>query len=273
MRLKQEQMLQPYYEVYFNNSTKPLHDKLKAFITQIEFEESDEEADTARITVSDVDFVFSNSLNLTKKMPVKVRMGFVGNIRTMINGTVAYIEGDYAEDGVPVLTIGIVDSTNAMTTTKRSRKWKNQRSSDVVIAIARQYGYTPVVTTTSSVVEEITQEDETDAQVLAKLADDEGFQFYVVPDTKKLYFGERVTDGVPVATLNYKIGDQTIMYFRPNFTEKNKPNNVASNEGGVSDVNGASLFKTTSALGGDYPSTQSTIQFSAGSVSAIGSTR
>ena len=53
MKLPQSKCLEPYYEVYFNNSSKPLDDKLKRYITLVEFEESDSEADLARITISD----------------------------------------------------------------------------------------------------------------------------------------------------------------------------------------------------------------------------
>lgn len=247
MRLTQAQMLEPYYELYFNNATVPLHEKLKKYITLIEFEESDSEADVARITVTDIDFVFSNSIQLTKKMPVKLRMGFKNNLRTMINGNVTHIEADFNEEGVPTLVIGVTDSTNVMATKKKSRKWTKQKASTVVAQIAREYGFTPRVTATEAIIDEITQEDETDAQLLMRLAEDEAFQVYIIPDSKILFFGERFTDANATDTIYYKSGDHTVRYFRPNFVEKNKADNTSATEGNVSDQTGNSTNKSVTA--------------------------
>lgn len=247
MKLPQSKCLEPYYEIYFNNSSKPIDDKLKRYITLVEFEESDSEADLVRITVSDKDLLFSNTVGLTKKMPVRVKMGFKGNLREVMNGTVSHIEADFGEEGIPSLVIGVVDSSNVMATKKKSRKWTKQRASTVVAQIAREYGLTPVVTTTPYVIDEITQEDETDAQLLMRLADDEGFQCYIVPASKKLYFGDRVVDSIAKDTIYYNKGDNTVRYFRPNFVEKNKAENTQSTESDVSDVTGDTINKTATA--------------------------
>lgn len=272
MKLPQSKCLEPYYEIYFNNSSKPIDDRLKKYITLVEFEESDSEADLVRITVSDKDLLFSNTVGLTKKMPVRVKMGFKGNLREVMNGTVSHIEADFGEEGIPSLVIGVVDSTNVMATKKRSRKWTKQRASTVVAQIAREYGLTPVVTTTPYVIDEITQEDETDAQLLMRLADDEGFQCYIVPASKKLYFGDRVVDSIAKDTIYYNKGDNTVRYFRPNFVEKNKAENTQSTESDVSDVTGDTINKTATASSNGIAESGSNINSGSSSSSSGGYT-
>ena len=272
MKLPQSKCLEPYYEIYFNNSSKPIDDRLKRYITLVEFEESDSEADLVRITVSDKDLLFSNTVGLTKKMPVRVKMGFKGNLREVMNGTVSHIEADFGEEGIPSLVIGVVDSTNVMATKKRSRKWTKQRASTVVAQIAREYGLTPVVTTTPYVIDEITQEDETDAQLLMRLADDEGFQCYIVPASKKLYFGDRVVDSIAKDTIYYNKGDNTVRYFRPNFVEKNKAENTQSTESDVSDVTGDTINKTATASSNGIAESGSNINSGSSSNSSGGYT-
>lgn len=267
MKLPQSKCLEPYYEVYFNNSSKPLDDKLKRYITLVEFEESDSEADLARITISDEKLLFSNTVGLTKRMPVKIKMGFKGNIREVINGTVSHIEADFGESGIPTIVIGVVDSSDKMSTKKKSRKWTKQKASTVVSQIAREYGFTPVVTTTTDTIDEINQEDETDAQLLMRLADDEGFQCYIVPASKKLYFGERVTDSVAKDTVYYNKGDFTVKYFRPNFVEKNKASNSKASESNVSDTTGDIINKEASSTDKGMSESGSNINSSSGSSS------
>lgn len=270
MKIPQAKCLEPYYEVYLNNSSKPLEDRLKKYITLVEFEESDSEADLARITVSDRDLLFCNTVGLTKKMPVKLKMGFKGNIREVINGTVSHIEADFGEEGIPTITIGVIDSSDKMATQKKSRKWTKQTASTVVSQIAREYGFTPVVTATTDVIDEITQEDETDAQLLMRLADDEGFQCYIVPASNKLYFGERVSDSVAKDTIFYNKGDSTVMYFRPNFTEKNKSSNSKSTESNISDDTGDIIDKEASGTESGITESGSNINSSSGSSSGGG---
>ena len=272
MKLPQSKCLEPYYEIYFNNSSKPIDDRLKRYITLVEFEESDSEADLVRITVSDKDLLFSNTVGLTKKMPVRVKMGFKGNLREVMNGTVSHIEADFGEEGIPSLVIGVIDSSNVMATKKKSRKWTKQRASTVVTQIAREYGLTPVVTTTPYVIDEITQEDETDAQLLMRLADDEGFQCYIVPASKKLYFGDRVVDSIAKDTIYYNKGDNTVRYFRPNFVEKNKAENTQSTESDVSDVTGDTINKTATASSNGIAESGSNINSGSSSSSSSGYT-
>ena len=245
MLLDRDTMLQPFYKIEFNGVE--LSESLKKFITLVEFEESDEEANLVRITVSDPDFYFLNSTNLTKKMKVKVWLGFVKKYRQVLEGEVTHIEADLGDDGIPNVVIGCTDTSNAMTYTKKTRKWTKQTANAIVSSIAREYGYTAVTPSSTTAIDEVSQEDETDAQIIKRLADDEGFQFYINSQNKTIYFGIRFNDTAIVDNLYYNSKDCTIRNFRPTFVEKNKPNNVKSTESGVSDKDGSTVTSSSSA--------------------------
>lgn len=243
MMLPRETLLEPYYEVHLNGVK--LGDSLKKYITQVEVEESDSEADLGRVTIADVDFKFSNNVALTKKMPIKIFMGHKKKFRLMLDGEITHIEADFGEDGVPYITLGAIDKTNKMTTEKKSRVFKNKTISEVVTMVAKEYGFKPKVQATSPMLDQITQEDETDAQLLVKLAEEEAFKVYIVRETNELYFGDKITDIIVAKNLHYNGGDHTVISFRPTLIEKNKPENVKAKESNISDTTGSTVTKET----------------------------
>lgn len=210
----------PYYEIYMNG--RKMKEDLKKYITEVQVEESDSEADLCRITISDTDKIFINNTELTKKMPIKIVMGHEKHYRVMLDGEVTHIEANFGEDNIPVITIGAIDKSNRMTYTKHSRKWASKKASEIVQQIARSYGFTSIVQTTNEIIEEVVQEEETDAQLISRLADGEAFQWYLVQDRKELYFGSRFYGVTPTDTIHYSSGDYTILSFTPTFVEKNK---------------------------------------------------
>ena len=254
MLLPREVLLEPYYEIHINGVK--LRDDLKKYITQVEVEESDSEADLGRITVADKDFIFSNNIALTKKTPIKIYMGHKKKFRLMLDGEITHVEADFGEDGVPYITIGAIDKTNKMTTVKKSRVFKNKTVADVVRIIAKEYGFKPKVQNTEPILDQITQEDETDAQFLTKLADEEAFKLYIITETNELYFGAKISDFKVEKNIYYNKGDNTIISFRPTLVEKNKPENVQSKSSDISDTTGSTVTKKTTVSSGK-PSTTS----------------
>ena len=253
MLLPREVLLEPYYEVHINGVK--LGDDLKKYITQVEVEESDSEADLGRVTVADKDFIFSNNTELVKKTPIKIYMGHKKNFRLMLDGEITHIEADFGEDGVPYITIGAIDNTNKMTTEKKSRVFKDKTIADVVRTIAKEYGFKPIVQDTEPIIDQITQEDETDAQFLSKLADDEAYKLYIVTETNELYFGEKISDFKVGENIYYNSGDNTVISFRPTLVEKNKPENVQSKSSDISDTTGSTVTKETTIESGKPPTT------------------
>ena len=254
MVLSREIMLQPYYEIHLNNVK--LTNELKKYITNVEVEESDTEACMGRVTVADVDFKFSNMTQLAEKLPIKIYMGHKKSHRLMLSGEVSYIEADFGEDGVPYITIGAIDMTSKMTAEKKSRTWANKKSSEVVKQIAKEYGLKANVQESLNIIEQITQEEESDAQLVARLAEDEGYVFFYSSDTSTIYWGERFEGLTATENLYYNSGDKSVKTFKPTLVQKNKAQLVEKEESSVSDTTGSTVSS------GSY--TDSSYQSSAG---------
>lgn len=242
MVLDNDTVLHPFYEISIGGA--PLSNELRRFITDIEVEESDTEADLGRITVEDINYEFSVGVNLSEGTPIKIKMGFAKNNRLVLDGEITHFEGDFRDDGVPVLVIGCIDNTNKMTKEKKSRVFKKKTVSAVVKQIAGEHGMQAKVQDTGEVIDQITQEDETDAQLLRKLADDEAFIVCIVPATNTIYFGDKITgDETIVDTISYRIEDKAIISFNPNRNEKEKQ--VKEENKNISDKTGKAIPQST----------------------------
>lgn len=263
MLLSRDILLRPFYMIYINGNK--IEEDLKAYITQVEVEESDSEATLGRISISDKDFIFSNQITLTEGAPIQIYMGHIQKYRKMLDGTITHIEADFGEEGIPYITIGAVDNTNKMSFEKKSRVFTNKTASEIVTLIAKEYGFTPKVQATSTILESVTQQNETDAQLIQRLAEDEAFKVYIVPNTGELYFGEMVNSNKAVDTIYYNSGDNTVISFRPTFIYKNKSNSVTTTSSEVSDTTGEIVTKTTTVNSGK-PSNKSNAISNSGTV-------
>lgn len=217
--LSQDIMLEPYYEIYINN--KKIPDKYKDYITSIEIEESDTEADIARINVADRDWIFSNDPSLIKGVPIKIKMGFKKLNRWMLIGKVTHIEANFDANGFPNIIIGCSDNSVKLTSAKKTRTWKKVKASDVVSKIAKEYGMKAIITPTKEVHDQISQQNETDAQLIARLADDELYQFYI-DENNVLYFVDNLKTKQTNKVLYYGIKDCNIISFTPTYVERTK---------------------------------------------------
>lgn len=255
------QMYKPYAEFKFNGVSIP--DDLKRYISDIEIEESDYEADMAKVTVLDNDFKFSNYVKLLQDQKAEVYIGYQGRKIVEVIGKVSTIEGDFSEDGANTLVITILDKTVYLTSVKRTRKWKDKRASDIAIEIAKSYGFSYSIPQTSTVYEEYTQDDETDGELLQKLAEDEGLVFYWIVRENKLYFGECIKSPQNQGTLHYKMGDTDILSFQPQLVTKDSPNLIEVSAGEVSTSTGQT-YRTELKAKIDSTSHQNTTQSSSG---------
>lgn len=159
----------------------------------------------------------------------------------MLTGEVTHIEADFGEDGVPYIVIGAIDMTSKMTAEKKSRTWTNKKSSEVVKEIAREYGIKAKVQESLNIIEQITQEEETDAQLMARLAEDDGYVFVYSSDTDTIYWGEKFEDLTATDNLYYNSGDKSVKSFKPTLVQKNKAELAQKEESSVSDTTGDSV--------------------------------
>lgn len=250
MLLSRDILLKPMFQIKLNGSDLPSY--LRSSVTSVEITESDTEANMAVISVSDAMYKWVNLSSLKKKAPVSITLGHEKKSRLMIDGVIDYIEADYGDDGIPKLSIGVIDQTSLMHTKKKSRVWNKKSGLQVVKAIAGEYGFSVKSSGTSEVKDQITQDDETDAQLISRLADDDAFIVYLIVDKKTIYYGDRFSDLSEKDTLFYNSGDNTVITFKPTFVEKNKPDSDVSKKEDISDTTGdkVSTEKTGSGSSG-----------------------
>lgn len=272
MALSSKDVLIPYYELYINGEMVTSY--WKRFITQVQFNDTDAEAGIARIDVFDKDFEWSNRFEYYKGIPVKLYMGYTNNYRLMLDGEIAYFEANFDENGVQTLTVGCIDKSISMTYEKKTRSWFQTTRGAVVQWIADQYGFEAVVQPTTEYMEQVSQENETDAQLIKKMADDEAYEFYFFPDRKLIFFGNSFEKLVLKDTLYYKQGDKTIISFEPSFSEKNKKQVVKKDGGKSSDKSDQSGKDVSSGDNSGTISTDVTVidNDSEGEVGVIGRT-
>lgn len=239
MLLARDVLLHPTVKIKLNGSDLPPH--LRSSVVNVEVTESDSEANMGVITVHDAMYKWVNLSSLKKKAPVSITLGHEKKSRLMIEGEIKFIEADYGDDGIPVLNIGVIDLTSKMHNTKKDRVWKGKSGLAVVKAVAGEYGFSVKSNGTSPVRDQITQEDETDAQLIFRLADDDGFILFLRVAEKTIYYGDRFSDISEKDTLFYNSGDCTVRSFSPTFVEKNKPEETKSKSSNVSDKTGENV--------------------------------
>jgi len=122
------------------------------------------------------------------------------------------------EPGRSTMTVTGKDLTQAMDLDERSDDFPNQPDSVIftrIVGSYPQYGLVPQPTPTVDVpimLERIPRQHETDLQFIRRMAERNGFVFYVEPVTfgvNKAYFGPEVRAGKPQSALTQNLGSAT----------------------------------------------------------------
>lgn len=202
---------------YFNYSINgnPVSDEVLKRTTMIQFTESDEKSDSARITIKDPTYEIFDSPEIVEGAKITLWGGFKDFYREMMRGYIAALDPNFPPNDAPTITLVCMDETYPMSIDPKSRSWKNVKISTVVEQIAKEYGLYAEVQDTVEVLQTITQSNETDIALIMKMAQDVGFQCYVRQGT--LYFKERNLTGSPKGYFWYNSGDSSLISFRPQF--------------------------------------------------------
>jgi phage protein D len=144
---------------------------------------------------------------------VEVALGYgdFSRLSTLITGAITEIGTSFSEGGSPELTVAGYDGLFPMTLGKQSRNWKNITDSGVISNLASEYGLVPVIQSTQEQHAQIEQNQESDLELMKKLADRNHFEFYV-STPNKLYFGEPNDGGDGVVNL---LWGRTLLSFKP----------------------------------------------------------
>lgn len=216
----------PWYRISIND--KPIPEEYKRCISEVSVDEADNQATMGRIVIEDANRVFLKDKRIVKDTPINIEMGHLGGkTRLMLKGKISLVEADFRPDGMPIITLVILDKSKDMNKTKKSRTWKNKRKSDVVSQVVRAYGLKPRIKSKGLELENISQNDETDIQFIQRLAQEEDYACYIIPEKNEFYWGEKELDKKPKKTYMYAKGTKDIISFRPSYIEKYRNTQVS----------------------------------------------
>lgn len=144
---------------------------------------------------------------------IEVALGYgdFSRLPTLITGSITEISTSFAEGGSPELTVAGYDGLFPLTLGKQSRNWKNVTDSGVISKLANEYGLDGVIQTTEEQHAQIEQNQESDLELMKKLAERNHFEFYV-STPNKLHFGEPNDGGDGVVNL---LWGRTLLGFKP----------------------------------------------------------
>jgi uncharacterized protein len=162
------------------------------------YEDSEHKADKLVLSVDNWDLRNFDDQVWKKGNLLEVSWGYPGDMAPTRQVVIQKVTG------FQVLAIEGHGTSVLMNKVARCRTFENVRRSDVVRRIAQDNGYGPAVQDiedTQHVLPVITQARMTDAQLLRRLADREGFQFYV--DFDGLHFHQRRLGQRPTRVLRW----------------------------------------------------------------------
>ena len=167
-------------------------------IISLKFDDNERTHDKLNLTVDNYDLSLHDDPAFKKGMLLEVAWGYLGAMAPTRIVVVTKITGSL------VLNVEARAQSALMNTRTRSRTFENVSRSEVVRRIAAEYGFTGDavdIEETSVTRTQLTQGRLTDAQFIARLATQEGFQWYV--DWSGFHFHRRRVGVPPVRTLRY----------------------------------------------------------------------
>jgi phage protein D len=177
-------------------------------VTSIEYQDSEKKADLLKVVLDNRDLAMFDHPIFEKGTELVVSWGYAGTVSPPRSCIVQKVSGSLS------VSIEALDKGVLMHKATLTRTFENQKRSDVVRSIAAEHGYEGDnlhVEDTEVSVPSLVQAAQTDAQFLKKLADEEGFEFFV--DFDGLHWHRRRTDQAPLRVLQYylppEVGDIT----------------------------------------------------------------
>lgn len=156
------------------------------------FEDNERKADKMVLTVDNWDMRNFDTPVWAKGNDLEVSWGYVGNMAPARQVTITKVTGS------TTLKVEGVSKSFIMDRVPRSRTFENRTRSEVVQTIAAEYGYGDTVRDiddTEDKIRTISQPSITDAAFLRRLANKEGFEFYI--DFDGFHWHERRTKQLP----------------------------------------------------------------------------
>jgi phage protein D len=183
----------------------------KNVVTELYLELTSVQIDNPLVGADRFTFVINNGFDVSKNeflpadgktlpeffklgSPVEIRMGYGDRTKLdlMLIGIVTELQTSFPSSGLPQLTVSGYDYSFCLTKGTGSDNWENKKDSDAVRDIARKYNLEPKVDDTKVPQPKIVQSQESAAEFVRKLADRNGFEFFVTE--KELVFRKPAND-------------------------------------------------------------------------------
>jgi len=178
--------------------------------------------------------------------PVEIYMGYASNLhlKLMLRGIITSVQTSFPASGLPQINVSGYDLSYPMSKGKKSDNWSDRTDTDVVKIVAARYGLATNVDDTKVKHPKTEQSQESDMQLLEKLAERNGFEMYVYDKT--LYFRVPQNSVPAIVTLEWGKG---LVSFAPEINLSEQISKV--------EVRGWDIQKKTEILGvaqrGDEP--------------------
>lgn len=139
----------------------------------------------------------------------------------LLSGEIVSIEATFPESGVPTLILRGYDLSHRLHRGKKVRSFLQMTDSDIAQRIAQERGLQALIDSTSHVHPQLSQENLTDYEFLARRARAVGYVFTL--DGRQLIFRKPANVALPPIELNYREG---LLDFRPRLTSSAQVNDL-----------------------------------------------
>lgn len=175
-------------------------------VTQLVYEDSESKADKLTLTLLNVNLENLDDPIWAKGNLCEVQWGYPGRMGPAMQCVITKVTG------FEILTVEALGKEMLLHRVQRTRVFENVKKSDVARALAEENGYSAEfqdIEDTEILKRFITQAKQTDAQLLSKLAREEGFEWYI--DWTGFHFHKRRVGQPPIRVLEWRGGDGEVM--------------------------------------------------------------
>jgi phage protein D len=205
----------PAYRILVNGSDLLTSELVE--ITTVQVDSTLEGADRFSFTVNS-SFDFSRREFVTRRgydqlqnlfafgAEVAIHMGYrdTSSLQLLHRGMITGVQTSFPAAGLPQITVSGYDLSYCMRHSRRSRVWDRQKDSQIVAQIAGSYNLTADVQDSQVEHARTEQNQQTDQEFLAMLAERNGYEVFTRDRT--LYFKQPASDQAAVVTLEWGKG-------------------------------------------------------------------
>jgi phage protein D/phage baseplate assembly protein gpV len=157
-------------------------------------------------------FKFGNSIEVGSGENIDPESGAPAPSSALFSGEITAIEPVYLADGKTRLIIRGYDKSHRLHRNRRTKTYANSTDSDIIKAILGANGISPQLAATTTVHDHVYQHNETDFEMVAKLARRNGFTWFAHGSQVTLDKPSALAAGRSALTLAY---GSTLREFRP----------------------------------------------------------